>query len=95
MRRAARVDATQAAIVAALRAAGAYVWCIGLPCDLLVGYRGQTLIVECKSLTGKKAPKAARHTDLQREFMAAWPGGPVATVTDADGALRLLKTLED
>ena len=49
MRRAARVDATQEAIVSALRAAGAYVWVIGLPVDLLVGYKGHTFCVEVKS----------------------------------------------
>ena len=38
MRHAARVDANQIQIVSALRAAGAYVWIIGLPVDLLVGY---------------------------------------------------------
>ena len=95
MRRAARVDSTQAAIVAALRAQGAYVWLIGLPVDALVGYRGKTALVEFKSLTGKRAPKPARHTALQLDFMGAWPGGPVATVTDAEGALRVLKMLEE
>lgn len=40
MRRAARVDANQEQIVSALRGAGAYVWIIGLPVDLLVGYKG-------------------------------------------------------
>ena len=38
MRYAARVDQNQAQVVSALRAAGAYVWIIGLPVDLLVGY---------------------------------------------------------
>jgi hypothetical protein len=93
MRHAARVDANQADIVAALRAAGASVWIIGLPCDLLVGYAGKTLIVECKTLTGKRNPKPARHTQLQKDFMLEWKGGPVSTVTDVDGALTALKVL--
>jgi hypothetical protein len=94
MRRAARVDATQAAIVAALRARGAYVWPIGLPVDLLVGFKGATALIECKVLEGKKAPRAADHTPLQKRFLAEWPGGTVATVTDEEGALRVLAMLE-
>jgi len=47
--RAARVDANQQEIVKALRSVGAYVRVItqgdGLP-DLLVGYRGVTLLME-------------------------------------------------
>jgi len=39
MRRAAKVDKSQALIVAALRAAGAFVYPIGRPVDLLVKYR--------------------------------------------------------
>ena len=51
MRRAARVDANQAEIVAALRQAGASVWIIGIPVDLLVGFRGMTIAVEIKTIT--------------------------------------------
>ena len=54
MRRAARVDANQIQIVSALRAAGAYVWIIGLPVDLLVGYKGHTFLVEVKSTSKKR-----------------------------------------
>jgi hypothetical protein len=93
MRRAARVDATQAEIVAALRAAGATVWVIGLPVDLMVGYAGRTLLIECKCLTGKREPKPTGHTKLQKAFMADWPGGPVATVTDAAGAINALRAM--
>ena len=93
MRHAARVDANQADIVAALRAAGASVWIIGLPVDLLVGYRGQSMLIECKTLTGKRNPKPARHTQLQKSFMLEWKGGPVSTVTDIEGALTALKVL--
>lgn len=91
MRHAARVDSNQADIVAALRAAGASVWIVKLPVDLLVGYQGKTVLVECKTLTGKKAPKAASYTPLQQSFMAQWRGGTVATVTDVESALRVLE----
>src|ERR1043166_3653008 len=64
MRRAAKVDTTQRDIVDGLIAAGAQVFIIGQPCDLLVRYYSnrhrewmwQTL--ECKTPYGKKSPKA-------------------------------------
>lgn len=94
MRRAAKVDANQTAIVSALRAAGASVWVIGLPVDLVVGVAGVTALAEVKTLTGKRAPKPASYTPLQQAFMATWNGGPVATLTDIDGALRLVATMK-
>jgi hypothetical protein len=86
MRRAARVDANQAAIVEALRAAGCTVYVIGLPVDLVIGKAGRTVLVECKT-------KSGRYTELQRDFMATWRGGPVATIRDVDGALTLARSL--
>jgi hypothetical protein len=94
VRRAARVDATQPEIVDALRAAGATVWFIQVPVDLLVGFRGKTMLIECKSKAGKRAPKPKAHTPLQRDFMATWNGGPVATVCDVEGALRALEVMK-
>ena len=90
MRYAARVDANQPEIVEALRKVGASVWVIGLPVDLLVGFRGQTLLMEVKTVTGKRNPKPSKHTQLQRDFMLSWSGGAVSTVTDVQGALRAL-----
>lgn len=86
-RYAARVDANQGQVVDALRQAGATVWVIGLPVDLLVGYRGVTLLMEVKTKAGKLAPKAKPHTRLQKDFLLSWTGGPVATVTSAEDAL--------
>jgi hypothetical protein len=94
MRLAARVDSTQADIVDAFRAMGASVWIIGLPVDLIVGWRSSSILVEVKRLTGKRDPKPTKYTPLQRDFMATWKGGPVATVCDVDGAIRLLKSVE-
>ena len=94
MRYAARVDANQAEIVAALRQAGASVWIIGLPVDLVIGYAGKTALVEVKTLIGKLTPKPSRHTQLQKEFMLNWRGGTLATVTDVRGALNLLDMME-
>jgi hypothetical protein len=87
MRRAARVDANQEAIVSALRAAGAYVWIIGLPVDLLVGFRGHTFLVEIKTNSKK------RFTDLQAEFFINWKGGTLARIDSPESALRMLKVI--
>ena len=93
MRYAAKVDANQEAIVSAMRSVGASVWIIGLPVDLLIGAHGKTAVAEVKTLVGKRKPKAAGYTPLQEGFMATWRGGPVATLTDVDGALRLVASM--
>lgn len=92
MRRAAKVDANQAAIVAALRKAGASVQSLaavgaGVP-DLLVGFRGHTMLMEVKD--GSKAPSDRRLTPAQLEWHAGWLGGPVAVVDGIEAALRAL-----
>ena len=87
MRRAARVDANQDQIVSALRGAGAYVWIIGLPVDLLVGYKGHTFLVEVKS-TSKK-----RLTELQDDFFENWSGSTLCRIDNPESALRMIQTL--
>ena len=70
MRNAARTDANQAVIVAALRAIGCKVYYSKLPLDLIVsgGRLGkQNLLMECK-LPGEKLNQS------QREFTEGWPG---------------------
>ena len=84
MRRAARIDANSTQVVTALRAAGAYVWIIGLPVDLLVGYKGHTFLVEIKD-----GPKK-RLTALQEAFFAKWAGGTLARVDGPEAALRMI-----
>ncbi len=91
MRRAARVDANQAAIVSALRAAGARVWIIGLPVDLLVGYRGGWMLMECKD--GAKVPSAQKKTAVQEKFWAESEGLPRSLVDGPESALRHLGVL--
>ena len=88
MRYAARVDANQDQIVVALRAAGAYVWIIGLPVDLLVGYKNHTFLVEIKTDARK------RLTALQRDFFESWGGGTLARVDSPDAALRMIGVLK-
>jgi hypothetical protein len=88
MRYAKRVDANQDAIVAALRAAGAYVWIIGLPVDLLVGYNNHTFLVEIKR------DSKARFTPLQAEFFENWSGSTLARIDSPDAALRMIGVLK-
>jgi len=88
MRHAKRVDANQDQIVIALRAAGADVWIIGLPVDLLVGYKSQTFLVEIKR-TAK-----SRFTPLQRDFFKNWGGSTLARIDSPDAALRMIGVLK-
>ena len=88
MRYAARVDATQEQIVSALRAAGAYVWIIGLPVDLLVGYKNHTFLVECKSGPRK------RLTGLQADFFKNWGGSTLCRVDTPEAALRMIGVIK-
>jgi hypothetical protein len=87
VRYAARVDKNQSEIVSALRAAGAYVWIISLPVDLLVGYNNQTFLVEIKD-----GPKKAL-TRLQQDFFGNWCGGSLHRIDGPEDALRMIGVL--
>lgn len=91
MRRAAKVDANQSEIVAALRGVGCSVQPLhavgGGVFDLLVGKGGTNWLVECKD--GSKPPSARRLTPDQREWHDAWRGN-VAVVKDVSEALTLV-----
>lgn len=86
MRRAAKVDAGQTAIVEALRAAGAFVQstaAVGAGCpDLLASYRGRWYVIECKEPGGKLTPK---QKDWHRDATA-----PVHLAYSADDALMIV-----
>ena len=88
IRRAARVDANQFQIVSALRTAGAYVWIIGLPVDLLVGYKNHTFLVEIKD-----GPKK-RLTALQADFFENWSGSTLCRVDGPEAALRMIGVIK-
>ena len=86
MRRAAKVDANQAAIVAVLRQVGASVQPLhavggGVP-DLLVGYRGRNWLVEVKD--GEKPASARKLTPDQAEWHAAWRGQVAVLKSDEE-----------
>ena len=61
MKRAARIDAHQPAIVQALRDMGATVYYIKEPVDLVVGYRGMTILMEVKNEKGKNRHRSSLH----------------------------------
>lgn len=86
MRRAAKADANQPVIVAALRRCGfvvAHCHAVGggFP-DLVIARRGWTGLVEVKD--GSKPPSARKLTPDEAEFHAKWPG-----------EIYILETVED
>ncbi len=87
MRRAARTDATQDAIVKALRACGVSVEVIGKPVDLLVCHRGETSLMECKAQRPTSEGGSHGLTKDQVEFIARWPG-TIHIVSTPDAAIR-------
>jgi hypothetical protein len=76
-------DVSEPVIVQALRSAGARVWQLDRPFDLLVGLRGRFVVLECK--TGKR-----KATDAQvAELDACKAGGlPVYVVRTPEEALQ-------
>jgi hypothetical protein len=88
VRYAKRVDANQDQIIIALRAAGANVWIISLPVDLLVGYKGHTFLVEIKT------DAKQRLTALQKDFFQNWGGSTLARIDSPDAALRMIGVLK-
>lgn len=91
MRRAAKIDANQPAIVAALEAIGASVAITsavgrGFP-DLVVGMRGRNWLLELKD--GDKSPSRRTLTPDQIEFKARWRGH-WAVVTSAEEAIDVV-----
>lgn len=90
MRRAAKVDANQAAVVKALRRVGCSVQSLaavgaGVP-DLLVGRNGRTWLLEVKD--GSKVKSAQKLTLAQVDWHSTWRGTPVAVVSSVVEALR-------
>jgi hypothetical protein len=84
LRRAARIDKNQAAIVKALRSLGIAVEIIGKPVDLLACHRGTLFLLEVKNRDGFD-----RTTKEQDEFIERWPG-KVHIVHTIDDAVRAI-----
>jgi hypothetical protein len=95
MRRANRVDYNQSVIVESLRKAGAYVRIVtmgdGVP-DLLVGYKGFTLLLEVKD--GDKPTSQRKLTTAEQKFFDEWTGGLLAVVESVEDALAILRACE-
>ena len=94
--RAAKIDANHEAVVLALRAAGATVQSLagvgkGVP-DWLVGYKGQTLLMEVKD--GFKPPSARLLTEDQLRWHGVWKGGALAVIDSPDAALRMIGVIK-
>lgn len=91
MRRAAKVDANQPDMIAALRGIGASVQplhAVGKGCpDLLVGYRGANYAIEVKD--GRKPPSDTRLTDDQEKWHGEWRG-QVAVAKSIDDAMVII-----
>lgn len=81
MRRAAKADANQRQIVAALRQIGADVYYIKEPVDLMCGFRGRTIALEVKDA------KRGRLTKAQEEFFQTYRG-EAYIVQDVGQALK-------
>lgn len=95
MRRAAKLDANHAAVVAALRAIGASVADTsavgrGFP-DIVVGMRGRNWLIEIKD--GAKRASERKLTSAQNEFKATWRGH-WAVVTSAAEAIDVVTRAE-
>ena len=90
-RQAARIDANQPEIVAALRRVGASVQSlagVGMGCpDLLVCFRNTLYLIEVKD--GKKRPSERKLTPWQEKWHMQW-GGPVYIANSADEALAVI-----
>jgi hypothetical protein len=87
-----KVDKNQASVVKALRDYGADVHLLhmvgaGIP-DLLVAYKGHTILIEVKDGPNKK------FTPDQIKFIANWKGGHLYRVNSSEEAIEVLKSLK-
>ena len=81
-----RRDANEAEIVMALRKAGAVVWFMDRPFDLLVGHRGRLVALEVKTRTAKLKPSQVEA--LAESIVRGLPFFVVRTAEEALAALE-------
>jgi len=92
IRRAKKVDANQAEIVAVLRKAGIRVHCTNAEWDLTLQFGGMTMLAEVRPLTSSvKGARAGRQAAFQRDFMVRW----IRTPEEALEAARTLRWWAD
>lgn len=82
-RYAAKRDQSEPGIVSALKQAGASVWRLDTPVDLLIGIRGKTFLAEVK--TGKAGLRIG-----QAEFSEQWRGNQIPVLRDPEQAVQWL-----
>lgn len=94
LRRAARADSNQTAIVTVLRGLGALWIPVGHPFDGLTGWRRHWYPTEVKD--GSKAPSRRKFTDDQLAFLRDCEAYslPVLVLTDPETVYAALKGLE-
>jgi len=82
-------DRSEPEIIAALENAGAEVWPLDYPVDLLVRFRGNWYLIECKTPYGKLKPKARvdKRQAAQLAFIETTRTPVVTTPTEALRAL--------
>ena len=83
MRTAAKRDANERPIIEALRRIGATVYVAKEPCDLIVGHKGRTVLLEVKGPGGTL-------TKAQQDFFAHFTG-EAYIVQSIDQALEVLR----
>lgn len=92
MRRRARIDANQPAIVKALRESGAtvlHLHAVGQGCpDICVGWKGANFLFEIKD--PMKPPNQRKLSDDERAMHAAWTG-QVCVIENAAEAFAVLR----
>lgn len=88
-RRAAKRDANEPAIVDALEAAGAKVWRLSQPLDLLVGVHQRFYVLEVKR-EGERKPRKDRATQTETIAECQRKGLPVYVVRTPEEALQAI-----
>jgi Holliday junction resolvase len=96
MRRAAKIDANQEAVVGALRAAGAQVQSLaavgkGVP-DLLVKYQGSFYLIEVKD--GRQPPSKRQLTPDQVKWHEEWKCAFLGVVENPEQALKFIGAIK-
>lgn len=86
--RARKRDANEPEIIEILEYVSASVCPLDKPLDLLVGYAGETELLEVKN--GAQPPSWQRTTKGQQEFYDTWKGRPAKIVNSQQSALMAL-----
>lgn len=86
----AKVDANQRQIIEALRVAGALVWSMGQPFDLLVRFRREWFVLEVKNKEAKGKYTVDQQDNLRRIAAQEGVQDAVRTVWSVDQALEAI-----